>query len=195
MPSSPTEPRHRTPWRRWNNVLHRDLGYLCVGLTLVYVVSGVAVNHVDAWNPNYAIDQRSVPVDVPDPAPPSHALVPDVLARLGLPPEFRTTFRPDSAHLRIFLEDGVVDVDLTAGVATVEIVTRRPALFAANFLHLNHAKQLWTWMADIYAVALGLLAVTGMFVLRGRKGITGRGAWLTAAGAVIPLVFLWFYRT
>ena len=166
-----------------------------MGLTLVYVVSGVAVNHVDAWNPNYAIEQRSAPVGVWVPGQQSEAMVPDVLARLRLPADYRTTFRPDSAHLRIFLEDGVVDVDLAAGTATVEIVKRRPVLFAANFLHLNHPKRLWTWMADIYAVALGLLALTGLFVLKGKKGITGRGAWLTAAGAVIPVVFLWLYNT
>jgi len=130
----------------------------------------VAVNHVDAWNPNYAIDQRSAPVGLSTTGRSPEAMVPDVLARLGLPPAYRTTFRPDSAHLRVFLEDGVVDVDLAAGLATVEIVKRRPVLFAANFLHLNHAKRLWTWMADIYALALGLLAVTGMFVLKGKKG-------------------------
>lgn len=194
MPSSPTERGRRAQWRRWNNVLHRDLGYLCVGLTLVYVVSGVAVNHVDAWNPNYAIEQRSAAVPVAS-GQPLDALVRDVLAGLGLPPDYRTTFRPDPEHLRIFLDDGVVDVDLVAAVATVEIVRRRPVLFAANFLHLNHPKRLWTWMADLYAVALGLLAITGMFVLKGRKGITGRGAWLTASGVVIPLVFLWLYNT
>ena len=57
-----------------------------------------------------------------------------------------------------------------------------------NDLHLNRAGRLWTWLADIYAVALGLLAVTGLFVLTGRQGITGRGAWLTGVGIVIPFV-------
>jgi len=180
-------------WRRWNNVLHRDVGYLCVGLTLVYVVSGVAVNHVDAWNPNYAIERRTASVGPLDTAAPPDQVVRGVLAGLDLPPAYRTTFRPDPGHLRIFVEDGTVDVDLETGAATVEIVRRRPVVFAANFLHLNHPKRLWTWMADLYAVALGLLAVTGLFVLKGRKGITGRGAWLTAAGAGIPIVFLLLY--
>jgi len=40
-------------------------------------------------------------------------------------------------------------------------------------------------------VALLVLAITGIFIIRGKKGITGRGAWLTAAGASVPLVFLW----
>ena len=45
-------------WRKWNNIIHRDLGYLCVGLTIIYAVSGVAVNHVQDWNPNYIIEKQ-----------------------------------------------------------------------------------------------------------------------------------------
>ena len=181
-------------WRKWNNVLHRDLGYLCAGLTVVYVISGVAVNHIGNWNPSFEIDRREVAVagvtraDLETPTG-----VSQVLARAGLGSAYRTTFRTDSMTVRVFLEDGVVDVNVATGVATVEVVRARPIFRQANFLHLNHAKRLWTWMADLYAVALGLLAVTGLFVLKGRKGITGRGAWLTGTGIIVPLVFLWLY--
>lgn len=181
-------------WRKWNNIVHRDLGYLCVGLTLVYAVSGVAVNHVGDWNPNYWIERRTVPVptavvstiDTP-------AGVRTLLEGAGLSPEYRATFRPDTGRVRIFVEDGVVEVDLAARQAIVEVVQPRAILREANFLHLNHARRLWTWMADLYAVALGLLAVTGVFVLKGKKGITGRGAWLTGTGVAVPLLFLWLY--
>jgi len=182
-------------WRRWNNVLHRDIGYLCVGLTLVYAVSGVAVNHIGDWNPSYAVQRREAsvgPLSGVDAA--ADSSVRAVLARLGLPPAYRTTFRTDSATLRVFLEDGIVDLHLATGTATVEMVRRRPVFQAVNFLHLNHPKKLWTWMADVYAVALGALAVTGLFVLKGKTGITGRGAWLTAVGAAIPVVFLVLYN-
>ncbi len=183
-------------WRRWNNVLHRDIGYLCVGLTIVYVISGVAVNHVDIWNPSYIIERREAPVGpVVAAEAATDSSVRAVLTRLGLPPDWRTTFRPDAQSLRIFIEDGTVDVHFATGLANVELVRRRPILHAFNVLHLNHPKKLWTWMADLYAVALGLLAVTGMFVLKGKKGITGRGAWLTALGVAVPLVFLWLYNS
>lgn len=181
-------------WRKWNNILHRDIGYLCVGLTVVYVISGVAVNHVDAWNPSYDIQRREAPVgpvEAADAA--SDASIRAVLERLGLPPQWRTTYRTKPDVLRIFLDDGTVDVNLVTGMATVEIVRRRPVLHAVNFLHLNHPKKLWTWMADLYAVSLGLLAVTGLFVLKGKTGITGRGAWLTALGVVVPGAFLLLY--
>jgi hypothetical protein len=83
-------------WRRLNNVVHRDLGYLAVGLTIVYEM---------------------------------------------------------------------------------------------NQLHLNTPKGVWTIVADIYAVGLIVMAITGMFVLKGKTGITGRGAWLTAAGVLLPTLY------
>lgn len=181
-------------WRRWNNIIHRDVGYLCVGLTLAYAASGVAVNHVADWNPSYEIERRTVSLPAATMAAIDTPLgVPRVLDAAGLSREYRATFRPAADRLRIFIEDGVVEVDLTAGEAVVEVVRSRPVLREVNFLHLNHPKRLWTWLADIYAVALAGLAITGLFVLKGRKGITGRGAWLTGVGVAIPVVCLLLY--
>jgi hypothetical protein len=183
-------------WRRWNAAIHRDLGYLCAGLTVVYAVSGVAVNHIADWNPNYATTERTVALDgdlaVADSREPGFTAA--VLGQLGVEGETRGTFRPDPNTLQIFVGGGTtVSVDLAGGSATLEAVRDRAGLRQANFLHLNHPKKLWTWMADVYAVALALLAVTGLFVLRGRNGITGRGAWLTAAGIAVPALFLLLY--
>lgn len=181
--------------RRWNVALHRDLGYLCAGLTLVYAISGVAVNHTADWNPNYRVRTDTVPLGpaAPDGVDVSPAFVARVLEHVGVDGPTRGTFRPDPGSLEIFLEGGTVTVDFVAGTATVEEVRDRAGLRQANFLHLNHPKKLWTWFADLYAVALALLAVTGLFVLRGRNGITGRGAWLTAAGVAVPALFLLLY--
>ena len=46
---------------------------------------------------------------------------------------------------------------------------------------------------DTTTLALIVVAVTGLFVLKGKKCITGRGAWLTGLGIVVPLVFLFMY--
>jgi len=62
-----------------------------------------------------------------------------------------------------------------------------------SFLHYNSIKKLWTWFADLFALSLIFLAVSGLFILRGRNGITGRGAWLTALGMGVPLLFLILY--
>ena len=45
--------------RRLIAVVHRDLGYACAAMTIIYAISGVAVNHVADWNPNYSITATS----------------------------------------------------------------------------------------------------------------------------------------
>ena len=55
--------------------VHRELGYFAVGLTLVYAISGLAVNHVHHWNPSYAQSEESFRIDPVDP----ETLIPDTL--------------------------------------------------------------------------------------------------------------------
>ena len=182
-------------WRKWNNIIHRDVGYVCVALTVIYAVSGVAVNHVRDWNPNFkvvSLESGIGPVVTTDPATPD--ALRDILGRVGEAGLVRSTFRSDPDSLQVFMDDGtVIYVELSSGGVMRESVQSRTLLREANFLHLNHARELWTYAADIYAAALLLLAITGLFVIKGRKGITGRGAWLTSAGVLIPVIFLLLY--
>lgn len=184
-------------WRRWNTILHRDLGYLCFGLTLIYAISGVAVNHIADWNPNYRIERQASVWGAEElsklQGKEGSELVEAVLAGLGLSLPVKGFFQEDASTIRVFAEGSTISANLRTGHVILEKVTVRPVLHAMNFLHLNHPKKAWTWFADCYAVALMFLAVSGLFVLRGKKGIAGRGAWLTTVGLVIPLLFLWLY--
>ncbi len=184
----------KIPWRRWNRAVHRDVGYVCVGLILVYAISGIAVNHIHQWNPNYSFERVVSNIgafDVGEKVDKSE--VHEILRRLELPETYKTIFRPVPHRLKIFQEDNTIDANLRSGQVVQERVTERLLIYQTNFLHLNHAKKLWTWVADAFAVALSLLAITGLFVLKGKKGITGRGAWLTVAGLLIPVFFCWLY--
>lgn len=182
-------------WRRWNNIIHRDLGYLCFGMTIIYVISGIAVNHIDDWNPTYKIEKTRTNIGpvINEGREISDQEVEQILNKLGQETGFKKKFQPDPNSVKIYQEGTTIDVELLSGNATLEKVSNRPLFYQVNFLHLNHPKKIWTWFADIYALALGLLACTGLLVLRGKKGITGRGAWLTTAGIIIPIFFLWLY--
>lgn len=182
-----------TPWRRWSIVLHRDVGYLAVALTIAYAISGIAVNHIADWNPNYRVTKTFTTV-APIAMTGEGALVTTAMARLQLTESPRSSFQPDSNTVQLFYKGTTYHVDLPTGKVMVEATRSRPVLFEMNQLHLNHSKRAWTWIADIYAVALLLLAITGLFVLKGRLGITGRGAWLTAAGFVPVVYWLAFLR-
>jgi hypothetical protein len=178
----------RFSWRRLNRILHRDIGYAVVGLTLVYGVSGIAVNHAADWNPNYVREQwtESIP---PVAAQVRDAMIAEAVAALRLPEGPETTFRPDPYTLQLFYPGMTYSIDLPSGRVLVERVRTRRVLFELNQMHLNTPKRTWTVIADLYAGLLILVALTGLFVLKGKTGITGRGAWLTALGVAVPALY------
>jgi hypothetical protein len=179
-------------WHKLNVILHRDVGYLAFALTIVYGVSGLAVNHRADWNPSIRQTKTTMAI-APVLAAERDAIVSETLGKLSLTEAPRNTFRPDPQTLRIFYENLTYSVDLPTGKVVVDRNIPRPVLKEFNDLHLNAPKGIWTWIADIYAVSLILLAITGLFVLKGKHGITGRGAWLTAMGVLIPGVY-WIYH-
>jgi len=179
-------------WHKLNVVLHRDVGYLAFALTLVYGVSGVAVNHRADWNPSIRQTKTSMAI-TPVLATDRDAIVTETLGKLGLTETPRNTFRPDPQTLRIFYANLTYSVDLPTGKVVIDRTIPRPVLKEFNDLHLNATKGIWTWIADLYALSLILLAITGLFVLKGKNGITGRGAWLTAIGVLLPTVY-WIYH-
>lgn len=181
-------------WRKWNNVIHRDFGYFFFGMTLIYALSGIALNHLRDWNPNYIIRNLEVTVEIPAFSTYlTEDQVLDILEQVGEKRNYKKHYFPDSETLKVFLDGGSAVFDLSTGSGQIETLRRRPVLYQVNFLHYNPSKW-WTYFSDIYSGALILLAITGLFVLRGRNGITGRGAWLTLAGIIIPLIFLFIYR-
>ncbi|MEW6428183.1 MAG: hypothetical protein AB1568_09140 [Thermodesulfobacteriota bacterium] len=180
-------------WRRLNNAVHRDLGYFFFGLTVIYAVSGVAVNHLHQWNPNYHIERRTLPVDGAGVRVTTEAEAQTLLRQLGIDGKLRSFLPAPGGGTQIFVDDDVLTVSPADGTAVWEQARPRPLLYPMNFLHLNHPKKAWTWMADIYAVGLAILAGTGLFVLKGRNGISGRGAVLSLAGLALPALFWLLY--
>ena len=52
--------------RKLLRVLHRDLGYFIVGMTVIYALSGIYLNHRHDLNPDYKIYYSEVNFIVPD---------------------------------------------------------------------------------------------------------------------------------
>ena len=46
--------------RKWSRILHRDIGFFFIGASLIYGLSGIALNHLRDWNPNYVVDRVAV---------------------------------------------------------------------------------------------------------------------------------------
>jgi hypothetical protein len=174
-------------WRRWFRAFHRDIGYVAVALTIAYGISGIAVNHIGEWNPSYRFGERTVDVG------PLTGSIADkaaaIVTRLALDPrEVRGHFQETETLLRVFLTEGQeAKIDTTTGHGTLKTLSTRPVLFEVNALHLNNLKGAWTYVADVFAVALIVLALTGVSMMKGHRGFWGRGKYFVGAGLAIPI--------
>lgn len=180
----------KLPWRRWLRSLHRDAGFFVVGLTVIYAVSGLAVNHIGEWDPNFVQYQKDVDL--------GHAIsgsddevAATALAALDLDAKPEEVYSAAPDELEVYLADGkTIHVDPTKGTIHAEGQKPRFFLRVANWLHLNRGKKAWTYFADGYAVLLLFLAGSGMFMLAGRKGLLGRGGVFLILGVLVPVLYI-----
>lgn len=170
--------------RKWIRVLHRDLGFLMVGMSLVYGISGILLNRIDKGDPSYKVEQHGI-------------ILPQGLSM----EEFKAAWEGDEdrpslnsvgeagGRYRLLLEGGIGEYDPSTGSVQYETSRRKPMAYWVNRLHYNRVDG-WPVMADIFAVALLFFAVSGLFMVKGKKGVAGRGKWYLLIGLLIPVVYI-----
>ncbi|ABE56403.1 conserved hypothetical protein [Shewanella denitrificans OS217] len=177
--------------RKWLRLLHRDIGYLCIGMTLVYAISGIAVNHIEDWNPNYHVSVSHKQLPELKGSASENEIQAHLLAHFAIEGKLRTGYWASQNHYKLFLKDGSqLSVALDSGMVTSEMISRRPLLPELNYLHLNEARNAWVWFADAYAIALMFLAISALFMFKAVNICRHRKTWLTLTGLAIPLAFI-----
>jgi len=181
----------RKRWRAWLRAVHRDAGYIAVGLTFVYALSGLAINHVGQWDPNFkaVVTEHQLGAALPGD---EKVAIRQVLGELGISEPPREGYYESDGTLQIFFDARTIVVDPKTRVAVETSEEPRFFIRVANWLHYNRGKAAWTFIADGYAVFLLFLATSGLFMLKGRKGLIGRGAVLVVIGASVPLLYVHF---
>jgi len=182
--------RARKRWRVWLRAFHRDAGYLVIGLTVIYAVSGLAINHLEDWDPNFESVERTHQLGR-SLSGSEEAIALEVVGELGVDEEPIDYYFASSDRLEIDFPSGrTMHVDTATGQVFDEYQEPRFFLRVINWLHYNRGKKAWTYIADGYAVLLLFLATSGLFMLKGRKGFAGRGAVLALAGAAVPVLYV-----
>lgn len=172
---------------KWLRIIHRDLGFLMVGICLVYGISGILLNHMNGKDPAFKTEEGAVKLE------PNLAKEDLEIAwndQKGLP-VLRKIMPIDDEHLRLMLEGGVGVYNKTNGTADYEKYTKREFVYWINRLHYNKVKG-WSFMGDFFAASLIFFALSGMVMVRGKKGLAGSGKWYLAAGILIPIAYIVF---
>ncbi len=171
-------------WLRW---LHRDLGYFVVGMSLVYGVSGIILNHMGNSDPSYSIKKIN-------------DLFPVQLSQRELIAHWKTKawnaelariLPVDNENLSLLLKGGQGNYNKTTGEVRFEVYKKLPLVDFINKLHYNR-KVGWSFFADLFAGSLIFLAISGLFLVRGKNGFIQRGIWIMLAGMVVLVLYFFF---
>lgn len=180
-------------FRKWNRAIHRDLGFFFTGTTMLYALSGLALNHRSDWNPWY----RNERIEFTTHLDLSNEGDTEVKARRLLDEVYSSDDYERHSYignqqLHVYTTEGSrAVVHLSDGRGFINIHAKRVFFNEAATLHRN-PREWWTRFSDIYAIALLIICLSGLFNVRGRQGVIGVGGLFLVAGFAVPIAFLWF---
>lgn len=179
--------------RKLLRVLHRDLGYFIVGMTIVYCLSGIFLNHRHDFNPDYKIFIEDFQVNIPADKELGEEEVRSIVAEVKEDAVYKKHYTNRDGYIKVFIANGEVVFDPETGEGTMQYLQRRPLIYEMNRLHKASIGAVWKWVSDIMAFILLFVAVSGLFLLKGKRGLKRWGWWWTVAGIAVPLLFALFF--
>ncbi|MBS1775177.1 MAG: PepSY-associated TM helix domain-containing protein [Bacteroidetes bacterium] len=172
--------------RRLNIHWHRDLGYFFSSLIIIYCISGIALNHMNDWNPDFIIDKKMVQF---------HPKIARQSVNAALVAEFSRSVNeahvkvfdfPTDNQVKIYYDNATLHINLETGMGHYEKVSKRPLFYEVNVLHRNSLVG-WKWISDIFAFMLIVISITGLIILKGKYGFKRRGVWFMVVGLLLPI--------
>ncbi|MBT7409987.1 MAG: hypothetical protein HN826_09820 [Methylococcales bacterium] len=176
--------------RKMVRTFHRDIGYLIIGLTFVYAISGIAVNHIKDWNPNYAVYEKqfSLPLSLKNE---NEAIKKWLHQERNFPARPNDFFQISANEYQVSYDLKTITINFKERLVIEEGEESRFLLKALNWLHLNRNKESWTIIADFYAIMLLILAFSGLFMFPVKRLIKGRGIVLVSVGFIVPFGYVY----
>lgn len=178
--------------RRICVTLHRHLGFFFTGLIVIYALSGIFMNHRRDINPSFTVDIREVTL------PANFPTEKDAISKTDIIPLLVEVGEDGNYTKHYFVKDDMkvllkggssMTINMESRAGTYERVRERFIIADMVKLHFNPGKW-WTYFSDIFAICLIIITITGLFVIKGKKGIAGIGAVELILGLVAPILFL-----
>lgn len=180
--------------RKYSRDLHGHLSFFFSGVLFIYILSGVAMNHQNLFNPQYdvSVQQYRAEGQFPHGANFTKEEMLKLLEPVSEHHHYKKHFYPNSQTLKVFLSTGSsFTVNTLSGKVEYQGIKRRPFLFQLSFLHYNPGKY-WRYFSDSFAISIIIVIITGLIMNKGDRGLFGIRGIEFALGIIIPLLFLIF---
>ena len=177
----------------WYRTLHRDISYFYVGLIIAFSISGIALNHRQSFDPQeYTVKTEAINFDLPkDKNKQTKDYFKNATKEITSE-EFRG-MRKRGNQVRLYFKNAFASIDANTGKGEIEYVKTIPVLGQMTILHKT-TNTWWIWFSDIFGIAMLIIAITGMFIAKGKNSFRKRGWWLALIGLIFPFIFLFIIR-
>lgn len=184
-----------TLFRKYCRIIHSHLSFFFAGIIIIYAISGITMNHLKDFNPQYMISVENYKVNGIFPHQQNFTKqdVLLLLTEINEQANYTNHYYPNKTTMKVFLKGGSsYALNLETGDAKYEALIKRPFFSQLSFLHYNPNKW-WTIFSDIFAICLVIITISGISMIKGRKGLIGVGGIELGIGIMIPILFLFFF--
>ncbi len=155
-------------------VLHRDIGFLMIGLTIVYCVSGIVLVYRDT--DVFIIDKHYS----------------ENIGKNRRPHELGSALKLRRLHVLKVSNDSIYfnygSYCRSSGEANYTIKTYPDIVWTINSFHKIKSRYMSHWLAVVYGVLLLFLAISSLWMYKPSSKKFKRGLVLTAIGLVIAAI-------
>ncbi len=157
--------------------LHRDLGFLAIGLVIVYALSGIILIYRDT-----DFMKRTETVE--------KTLAPGLSAeQLGGELKMRGFKVTGQTSSTILFDGGTYDIGSGKAVYTQKsVVAPFDRFISLHKASSGNNKSHWALM--LFGVILFFLALSSLFIYKPKTKLFRRGAWLTVVGVAVTVLLL-----
>lgn len=173
--------------RKLNHNWHRDLGYFFSGLIIIYCISGITLNHINNWDPDFIINKKTILIQENLSFEKITESKIESLSKLAGENNYKLYDFPTKDQVKIYYDNASFHINFTTKKGIYESVYRRPFFYQTNIIHKNSLSG-WKWFSDVFAGLLILITITGLFIARGKNGFIKRGKWFFLAGLIPPFI-------
>ncbi len=154
--------------------LHRDIGFIVIGLTIIYALSGILLTYRSTAFLKY---ETTVNMQI------DKGLEAGELGRALKMRFFKIESQTEDT---VYFNGG--SYDRSTGMATYTQMVYPTVIDKLVQLHKLSSKSVMHILAVVYAVLLSFLAISSLFMYRPGTRLFRRGVFLTAAGVVIAVI-------
>lgn len=170
------EAKEKKPIQYYMRALHRDLGFLVIGITIVYVLSGITLIY---RNTDFLKKERQI----------QRELEPNINdSELGMALHIRDFKVVKTEGDIVYFNNGTYNK--TTGVVNYSNKALPAFLEKFNKFHKAASGSVTHWLSVVFAVLLLFLAISSFWMFKPKTKMFRRGMIFAGIGLCIAIIFL-----